>query len=163
MAKPIRKGAEEARSQLPELLTAAQQGRQTIITRHGRAVAILAPVSASAEAHAQRSGRSRSLGPVRPLLLHARRCGRCDSGAVQPARLLTSMSRRLPLTGCWRPSTIPAAIPPRAPGARVLDLRTCMTTGSRAPLARVKSWADASHGGWPYSVTRSIGHRPRPQ
>jgi prevent-host-death family protein len=53
--KPIRKGAEEARSQLPELLTAAQQGRQTIITRHGRPVAILAPVSASAEAHAQRS------------------------------------------------------------------------------------------------------------
>jgi prevent-host-death family protein len=55
MAKPIRKGAEEARSQLPELLTAAQQGRQTIITRHGRPVAVLAPVSASGEAHAQRS------------------------------------------------------------------------------------------------------------
>ena len=55
MAKPIRKGAEEARSQLPELLTAAQQGRQTIITRHGRPVAVLAPVSASGEVHAQRS------------------------------------------------------------------------------------------------------------
>lgn len=55
MAKPIRKGAEEARSQLPELLTAAQQGRQTIITRHGRPVAVLVPVSASGEVHAQRS------------------------------------------------------------------------------------------------------------
>ena len=55
MSKPIRKGAEEARSQLPELLTAAQQGRQTIITRHGRPVAILVPVSASVEAQAQRS------------------------------------------------------------------------------------------------------------
>ena len=55
MTKPIRKGAEEARSQLPELLTAAQQGRQTIITRHGRPVAVLAPVSALGEAHAQRS------------------------------------------------------------------------------------------------------------
>lgn len=53
--KPIRKGAEEARSQLPELLTAAQQGRQTIITRHGRPVAMLTPISASVEAHAQRS------------------------------------------------------------------------------------------------------------
>lgn len=55
MPKPIRKGAEEARSQLPELLTAAQQGRQTIITRHGRPVAVLAPISPSGEAQAQRS------------------------------------------------------------------------------------------------------------
>lgn len=55
VAKPIRKGAEEARNQLPELLTAAQQGRQTIITRHGRAVAVLAPVSASGESRTQRS------------------------------------------------------------------------------------------------------------
>lgn len=55
MANPIRKGAEEARSQLPELLTAAQQGRQTIITRHGRPVAVLTPVSASTVAHPQRS------------------------------------------------------------------------------------------------------------
>lgn len=54
MTKPIRKGAEEARSQLPELLTAAQQGRHTIITRHGRPVAVLAPISPSA-AQAQRS------------------------------------------------------------------------------------------------------------
>lgn len=55
MTKPMRKGAEEARSQLPELLTAAQHGRQTIITRHGRPVAILAPISAHAEREAQRS------------------------------------------------------------------------------------------------------------
>jgi prevent-host-death family protein len=55
MTTPMRKGAEEARSQLPELLTAAQHGRQTIITRHGRPVAILAPISAHAEPEAQRS------------------------------------------------------------------------------------------------------------
>ena len=55
MVKPLRRGAEEARNQLPELLTAAQQGRQTIITRHGRPVAVLTPVSASGEASSQRS------------------------------------------------------------------------------------------------------------
>ena len=47
--KPLRKGAEEARAQLPELLTAAAQGRQTIITRHGKPVAVLMPVSAISE------------------------------------------------------------------------------------------------------------------
>ena len=55
MAKPLRRGAEEARNQLPELLTAAQHGQQTIITRHGRPVAVLTPVSASGEASGQRS------------------------------------------------------------------------------------------------------------
>jgi prevent-host-death family protein len=38
------KGAEEARNQLPALLESAEQGRATIITRHGRAVAVVAPV-----------------------------------------------------------------------------------------------------------------------
>lgn len=47
--KPLRKGAEEARAQLPELLTAAQQGRHTIITRHGKPVAVLMPASAIPE------------------------------------------------------------------------------------------------------------------
>jgi len=37
------KGAEEARIQLPELLTAAENGQVTIITRHGRPVAALMP------------------------------------------------------------------------------------------------------------------------
>jgi prevent-host-death family protein len=55
MAKPLRRGAEEARNQLPELLNAAQRGLQTIITRHGRAVAVLAPISGSEEANSQRS------------------------------------------------------------------------------------------------------------
>lgn len=41
-----RKGAEEARNQLPDLLQAAEQGRSTIITRHGRAVAALVPIEA---------------------------------------------------------------------------------------------------------------------
>jgi prevent-host-death family protein len=40
----VRKGAEEARNQLPELLDAAEKGRSTIITRHGRPVAALVPI-----------------------------------------------------------------------------------------------------------------------
>jgi prevent-host-death family protein len=40
----MRKGAEEARNQLPALLEAAEKGRSTIITRHGRAVAALVPI-----------------------------------------------------------------------------------------------------------------------
>ena len=55
MAKMLRKGAEEARNQLPELLVAAQRGWQTIITRHGRPVAVLAPISSSGNANIQRS------------------------------------------------------------------------------------------------------------
>jgi prevent-host-death family protein len=39
-----RKGAEEARNQLPELLSAAEKGHATLITRHGRPVAALVPV-----------------------------------------------------------------------------------------------------------------------
>jgi prevent-host-death family protein len=41
-----RKGAEEARAQLPNLLDSAEQGHATIITRHGRPVAVVAPVGA---------------------------------------------------------------------------------------------------------------------
>lgn len=36
--------AEEARSQLPDLLAAAEKGRSTIITRHGRPIAALVPI-----------------------------------------------------------------------------------------------------------------------
>jgi len=42
----LRKGAEEARSQLPDLLEAAEKGRSTIITKHGRPVAALVPIEA---------------------------------------------------------------------------------------------------------------------
>ena len=45
MAKARRKGAEEARAQLPALLEDAAQGRTTIITRRGRSIAALVPVS----------------------------------------------------------------------------------------------------------------------
>jgi prevent-host-death family protein len=45
MAKARRKGAEEARNQLPSLLEDAAQGRTTIITRRGRSVAALVPVA----------------------------------------------------------------------------------------------------------------------
>jgi prevent-host-death family protein len=41
----LRKGAEEARNQLPDLLEAAEKGRSTIITRHGRPVAALVPIA----------------------------------------------------------------------------------------------------------------------
>jgi prevent-host-death family protein len=44
MSATRRRGAEEARSQLPELLEAAEQGESTIITRHGRPVAALIPI-----------------------------------------------------------------------------------------------------------------------
>jgi prevent-host-death family protein len=46
MNRIVRKGAEEARSQLPDLLAAAEKGRSTIITRHGRPVAALVPIDA---------------------------------------------------------------------------------------------------------------------
>jgi prevent-host-death family protein len=46
MSPTHRKGAEEARNQLPELLEGAQQGRSTIITKHGRPVAALVPIEA---------------------------------------------------------------------------------------------------------------------
>jgi prevent-host-death family protein len=46
MDRPARKGAEEARNQLPDLLAAAEKGHSTIITRHGRAVAALVPIEA---------------------------------------------------------------------------------------------------------------------
>jgi len=37
-------GSEDARSQLPQLLRAAEEGRSTIITRHGRPIAALVPI-----------------------------------------------------------------------------------------------------------------------
>lgn len=40
------KGAEEARQQLPAILDAAAAGRATVITRRGREVAAVVPVSA---------------------------------------------------------------------------------------------------------------------
>jgi prevent-host-death family protein len=39
-----RNDTEEARNQLPHLLEAAKEGRSTIITKHGRAVAALVPI-----------------------------------------------------------------------------------------------------------------------
>jgi prevent-host-death family protein len=48
-----RKGAEEARNRLPELLADAEKGRPTIITRHGRPVAALVPIEACGTAARQ--------------------------------------------------------------------------------------------------------------
>lgn len=44
MSRVPHKGAEEARNRLPELLAAAEKGRSTIISRHGRPVAVLVPL-----------------------------------------------------------------------------------------------------------------------
>jgi prevent-host-death family protein len=44
MSNVQRKGAEEARNQLLDLLEAAEGGKSTIITRHGRPVAALVPI-----------------------------------------------------------------------------------------------------------------------
>jgi len=44
-ARPASKGAEEARQQLPAILSAAESGRTTLITRHGRSVAAVVPAS----------------------------------------------------------------------------------------------------------------------
>jgi len=48
MVRTARKGAEEARNQLPDLLEAAEKGHSTIITKHGRPVAALVPLDAYA-------------------------------------------------------------------------------------------------------------------
>lgn len=54
MAMDSRKGAEEARNELPALLDAAENGRSTIITRRGRPVAVLTPLGAQGAATRQR-------------------------------------------------------------------------------------------------------------
>ncbi|MBV9017573.1 MAG: type II toxin-antitoxin system Phd/YefM family antitoxin [Alphaproteobacteria bacterium] len=41
----MRKGAEEARNRFPQLLEAAEKGQSTIITKHGRPVAAMVPIS----------------------------------------------------------------------------------------------------------------------
>jgi prevent-host-death family protein len=46
MSATRRRGVEEARNQLPDLLDAAEKGQSTIITRHGRPVAALMPIEA---------------------------------------------------------------------------------------------------------------------
>ena len=46
-SKPESRGAEEARQQLPAILSAAAAGRTTIITRHGRPVAAVVPAAAA--------------------------------------------------------------------------------------------------------------------
>jgi prevent-host-death family protein len=50
-----RKGAEEARNQLPDLLAAAENGQTTIITRHGKPVAALVPIAEYAASAPQKS------------------------------------------------------------------------------------------------------------
>ena len=55
MKQVERKETEEARRQLPELLEAAQQGQSTIITKHGRPVAVLIPVDEFVQKNTQHS------------------------------------------------------------------------------------------------------------
>jgi len=64
MGKIIRKGAEEARNQLPDLLDAAEKGCSTIVTRHGRPVAALVPLDAyGALGQQQALGSAEESGP----------------------------------------------------------------------------------------------------
>jgi prevent-host-death family protein len=53
--KIVHKGSEEARNELPTLLEEAQSGRATIITRRGRPVAALVPLSQYHTRHGQQS------------------------------------------------------------------------------------------------------------
>lgn len=46
MTRVRRTGAEEARINLPRLLEAAEKGRSTVITKHGRDVAAIVPAKA---------------------------------------------------------------------------------------------------------------------
>ncbi|MGQ0534234.1 MAG: type II toxin-antitoxin system Phd/YefM family antitoxin [Caulobacteraceae bacterium] len=59
MTKISQKGAEEARNQLPSLLDAAERGRATVITKHGKAVAALIPIE-----DFNRGAKQMSLGPL---------------------------------------------------------------------------------------------------
>ena len=51
----LRRSAEEARNQLPDLLDAAGKDRSTIISRHGRPVAALVPIELYGAAIRQQS------------------------------------------------------------------------------------------------------------
>lgn len=53
MAATRRKGAEDARNHLPDLLVAAEAGEATIITKRGRPVAALVPIEAHGAAARQ--------------------------------------------------------------------------------------------------------------
>lgn len=55
MARPERKGVEDARKELPALLAEAERGRTTIITRRGRSVAAIVPVDRATAPARQRS------------------------------------------------------------------------------------------------------------
>ena len=59
MTKAARRGAEEARNQLPDLLEAAENGHSTIITRHGRPVAAIVPLDSY-----DKGGRQEPLVPM---------------------------------------------------------------------------------------------------
>ena len=60
MGRTESKGAEETRNQLPDLLEAAQQGRSTIVTKHGRPIAAIVPIDEFVV-----KGRQRSLLPCK--------------------------------------------------------------------------------------------------
>jgi prevent-host-death family protein len=53
MSETARRGAEDARNQLPDLLEAAENGQSTIITKHGRPVAAIVPLDAYDAANRQ--------------------------------------------------------------------------------------------------------------
>ena len=58
MGRVKRKGAEEARNQFSDLLAAAENGDSTIITKHGRPVAVVIPANQYDASRPQRSIRA---------------------------------------------------------------------------------------------------------
>ncbi len=55
MSRPVRRGVEDARKQLPALLAEAERGRSTVITRHGRAIAAIVSIAGAAGVSRQKS------------------------------------------------------------------------------------------------------------
>ena len=55
------KGAEEARNTLPSLLDLAERGEATVISRHGRPIAALVPISLYEEMQRAQRPKQRSL------------------------------------------------------------------------------------------------------
>ncbi|MGH6777502.1 MAG: type II toxin-antitoxin system Phd/YefM family antitoxin [Bradyrhizobium sp.] len=106
------KGAEEARNQLPEFLDAAEKGRSTIITRHGRPVAAPVPIEARGAAMRQQpliqvAGSGRGLLGKKQSPHGWRAAGRMeplDFGGLRRLRSFSSIPRRS--SASWRVTRI---------------------------------------------------------
>jgi prevent-host-death family protein len=79
MRRTSRKTAEEAANHFLDLLEAAQRGRSTIVTKHGRAIAAIVPIEEFVERTRQQS--------ILPLKTTGRRlCGRSSAKTLRDLR-----------------------------------------------------------------------------